>query len=99
MTSQPLSKPLQEMKKAGIWEGISYILLLFIAMPMKYVFDIPEAVRIVGTLHGILFILFMYCIYNAMSKGGLSLSKAVVAFVASLIPFGTFYLDRLVFRC
>ncbi len=97
MSEAILSKPLRDLRTAGIWEGISYLLLLGVAMPLKYMADIPQAVRIVGTLHGILFILFMYTIVIAMSKG-LSFKKGVIAFLASLIPFGTFYLDRLIFE-
>lgn len=93
-----LDKPLQQLKKVGIWEGISYLILLFVAMPLKYFANIPEAVRIVGSLHGVLFVLFMFCILNAMLKSKLSFQKAVIAFVASLIPFGTFFLDKLIFE-
>ena len=97
-TYMALDKPLHNLKKVGIWEGISYLVLLFIAMPMKYFADIPEAVRIVGSLHGILFVLFILCIINAMRKSGLSFLKGVIAFIASLIPFGTFFLDKLIFE-
>ncbi len=77
-----LDKPLKDLKKVGIWEGISYLILLFIAMPLKYFGDIPSAVRVVGSAHGFLFILFMYCIFNAMRKSGLSFRKALIALLA-----------------
>ncbi len=97
MSNATVAKPMRDLRTAGIWEGISYLLLLGVAMPLKYLADMPLAVRVVGTLHGILFILFMYTIINAM-RNGLSFKKAVIAFIASLIPFGTFFLDKLIFE-
>lgn len=97
MSNAILAKPMRDLRTAGIWEGISYLLLLGVAMPLKYLADLPQAVRVVGSIHGILFILFMYTIIHAM-RNGLSFKKGVIAFVASLIPFGTFFLDRLIFE-
>ncbi|MFN8238387.1 MAG: DUF3817 domain-containing protein [Chitinophagales bacterium] len=80
----------------GKIEGYSFLVLLFIAMPLKYAADLPIAVRIVGSLHGILFIAFMITIFNAVKKERLSTESAAYAFLLSLIPFGTFFLNRLV---
>ncbi|WP_460685902.1 DUF3817 domain-containing protein [Niabella aquatica] len=79
--------------KIAFSEGISYLLLLLIAMPLKYYADFPEVVKYTGWLHGILFVLF--CIYLLKVWIGLkwSLGKVLIAFVASLVPFGTFLLD------
>lgn len=100
MTNQAteLPKPQRNMRTVGIWEGVSYLILLLIAMPLKYFADIPMAVRIVGTLHGVLFIAFGYTIIRAITASGLSVSKGFIAFVASLVPFGTFFLDKIVFN-
>jgi integral membrane protein len=75
-------------------EGISFLVLLGIAMPLKYLFDFPQAVQIVGMLHGVLFVSFILLAWAAMSameKGYLWLIKA---FALSVIPFGTFVLDK-----
>ena len=80
----------------GKIEGYSFLILLFIAMPLKYAADLPIAVRIVGSLHGILFIAFLITIIIAVKKGRLSTESAAYAFLLSLIPFGTFFLNRLV---
>ncbi len=72
-------------------EGYSYLALLFIAMPMKYIFGYPLAVKIVGMTHGILFILFCILLLQAWEKTNWSLKENILFFVASLIPFGTFY--------
>ncbi|MEP7128906.1 MAG: DUF3817 domain-containing protein, partial [Chitinophagales bacterium] len=52
------------LRLAGITEGISFLVLLFIAMPLKYFADIPEAVKYTGWLHGLLFILYLVALAN-----------------------------------
>lgn len=79
--------------KIAFLEGISYLLLLLVAMPLKYFANIPEGVKYVGWAHGVLFVLF--CVYLLKVWIGLkwSFGKALLAFIASLLPFGTFVLD------
>lgn len=72
-------------------EGYSYLILLFIAMPMKYEFGYPMAVKIAGMIHGILFILFCLLLVIAWKDSKWTFSENIIFFVASLIPFGTFY--------
>lgn len=91
-------KDIQRFLQVGHAEGISYLVLLGVAMPLKYLFNIPEAVRIVGSLHGILFVAFMFMIAWLVVQKKMTLIEAVKAFVLSLVPFGTFYLRRLVAR-
>ena len=79
--------------RIGFWEGISYLLLLFIAMPLQYVMNYPEAVRLIGTLHGFLFVGFMAILFYCLLTKALSLKAVIRAFMLSLIPFGTFYLS------
>jgi len=85
--------------KRLIWighaEGISYLLLLGIAMPLKYMWGFPEAVKITGSLHGILFVLFVFALINAKMDVKLSTGKIVLGFLASIVPFGTFFLARI----
>ena len=87
-------KDLRRFMFIALLEGISYLLLLCIAMPLKYFANIPEAVKYVGWAHGVLFVL--YCIYLLKVWMGYKWSfwKASWAFIASLLPFGTFVLDR-----
>jgi len=80
----------------GKIEGYSYLVLLFIAMPLKYGFDFPQLVRPLGTLHGILFVVFMILLAILFFKKQLTFKKSFLAFALSLIPFGTFYLKRLI---
>jgi integral membrane protein len=79
----------------GFWEGISYLVLLFVAMPLKYWAGMDMAVKAVGSAHGALFVLFMLATAWAWKEGVLNFKQCVVAFLLSLVPFGTFRLHRL----
>ena len=74
----------------ALLEGTSLLVLLLIAMPLKYHFDMPEAVKLIGPIHGFLFLAFNAVLFGYAAKGHLSGVKAVLGFFASLIPFGTF---------
>ncbi|UEG49193.1 DUF3817 domain-containing protein [Ferruginibacter lapsinanis] len=80
----------------GKIEGYSYLILLGIAMPLKYILNEPKYVRLFGTVHGILFVLFMVLQLLMLLKVKMSFKKAAIAFLLSLLPFGTFFLKRLV---
>lgn len=80
----------------GKIEGYSYLVLLFIAMPLKYLFEMPQAVKIFGMVHGVLFVLFMLSIAALLGTKKLTFKGAFSAFFLSFIPFGTFYLGKLV---
>ncbi|MDE3840071.1 hypothetical protein C0966_12000 [Bacillus methanolicus] len=77
----------------GIIEGISYLVLLFIAMPLKYFADLPVFVQFFGMVHGILFVLFVLCLLVVWFRHRWSFIRVFWAFIASLLPFGTFVLD------
>ncbi|ALS21736.1 MULTISPECIES: DUF3817 domain-containing protein [Paenibacillus] len=85
--------PLGRLRLAALYEGISYLVLLLIAMPLKYFADFPMAVRIVGALHGLLFILFLIAVAQVMFVHRWSIMRGIGALIASLVPFGTFVLD------
>ena len=78
----------------GNIEGISYLLLLGIAMPLKYFFGFPMAVKIVGMAHGVLFIAYCLLLALQMRANKWNLLFGIYLFVATLIPFGTFVTDR-----
>ncbi len=75
-------------------EGVSFLVLLFVAMPLKYGFDMPIATKIAGSIHGALFMLFCLFLYQAARAHGWSYSFRSLAFVSSLLPFGMFWLDK-----
>jgi integral membrane protein len=94
MNKEALLKLLHRFRMVAIAEGISFLILLLIAMPLKYMFDLPQAVKFFGWIHGALFVLFIYsafAVFTAFKKDFLWLGKA---FLASIIPFGTFILDK-----
>lgn len=74
----------------SIVEGSSLLLLLFIAVPLKRLMDMPEAVSIIGPIHGILFIAFNLLLLWNLLKGPLNAGQALLGFIASLLPFGSF---------
>ena len=85
---------LKKFRIASFVEGLSYLTLLFIAMPIKYIGGNPIPVKIVGMTHGLLFFLFIYCLYIVATECKWSKKFTIVAFISSLIPFGMFFLDK-----
>ena len=78
-------------------EGCSYLLLGF-TMILKYKFSMPQPNYIVGLAHGILFVLYIVLLLQVSFLHRWSIVKIVMAFLASLIPLGTFYADKVLFR-
>lgn len=81
-------------RKVAFAEGISFIVLLFIAMPLKYWAGYPMAVTIVGGLHGVLFVAFAVLAWEVKSSYKMNWGWLFKAFVASIIPFGTFVMEK-----
>jgi integral membrane protein len=88
-----LSTPLGRLRAVALFEGVSFLLLLGIAMPLKYLAGRPEAVRVVGLAHGLLFVLFLGALAHVALNRRWSPWRAGGALLASLLPFGTFVLD------
>lgn len=89
-----LSTPLARLRTIGFAEGTSFLLLLGIAMPLKYLAGMPMAVKLVGWAHGVLFVLYCLSILDVMRKERWPLSKGALAFIAAWLPFGPFVFDR-----
>lgn len=81
-------------RRMGIAEGISFLLLLFVAMPLKYLADQPQYVTYIGWAHGALFIAFMVMALEIKSAFDKGFGWLVKAFIAAILPFGTFYFDK-----
>jgi integral membrane protein len=88
-----MNKAVHFLRISALVEAISYMLLVAVAMPLKYIGHMPGAVRVVGMLHGILFVLFCFALARAMIVARWPLSRGALLFVASLLPFGPFLLD------
>jgi integral membrane protein len=84
---------LRQLRLVALFEGASFLILLFVAMPLKYVAGMPLAVRIAGSIHGALFIWFVVALYRAARARDWPRRRSMTAFVASILPFGTFVFD------
>lgn len=89
-----MKEPIEFLRKTALIEGISYLVLLGIAMPLKYIWGQPQAVKVVGMLHGILFVIFCAALLYVTIVARWPLSRAALVFLASIIPFGPWLVDR-----
>lgn len=88
-----LNNPLDRLRVIGMMEGASFLVLLGIAMPLKYLAGQPQAVRVVGMLHGVLFILFVAAVLQASVALRWPPRRVLAALAASVLPFGPFVFD------
>ena len=89
-----MKKTFNWFRKVAYAEGVSFLVLLFIAMPLKYFAATPLAVTVAGGLHGVLFIGFIVLVYLVKEEYKKDWRWLVKAFLASILPFGTFVMDR-----
>jgi integral membrane protein len=95
MILQLLTTPLGRLRILGFFEGISLILLVFIAVPLKYWGGQPALVKVLGPIHGLLFTMFVLATLSAaVSYHWKFRETSWKILVACMIPFGTFYIDR-----
>ena len=98
MIANLLKTSIGRLRIIAFLEGVSFLILLFIAMPMKYLMGMPMMVRQVGMAHGVLFIVFLFAVIQVMIDKQWSVWKGLIAVGASLVPFGTFVLDAKVLK-
>lgn len=89
-----LQSPVGRVRIIGFAEGVSFLLLMGVAMPLKYLAGQPLAVKYLGWAHGLLFILLCLAILQAFAGGALSFKRSLLTFLAALVPFGPFLIDR-----
>ena len=82
----------------ALLEGVSYLLLLFIATPIKYLANDPQYVKMLGMPHGLLFIGYVLLAFLLKSHYKWNTKSFFIVLICSLIPFGTFYADKKYFR-
>ena len=85
---------IKTLRIVGFMEGISFLLLLFIAMPLKYIWDNPILVKYVGMGHGVLFIVFLAILFVVCEKQKWSIKMIILGLIASILPFGPFVFDH-----
>jgi len=89
-----LTTSIGRLRLTSIVEGISLILLMLVAMPLKYIWGDPSMVTSVGRIHGLLWVVFCFALIDAKSNKGWTIKQALVPFIASMLPFGPFVVDR-----
>ena len=89
-----MKNPVPSLRTLGLIEGASLLLLVGIAMPLKYVWGKPEAVRVIGMAHGLLWVAFVIMLARTILIAKWPLKRGALIFVASLIPFGPWLVDR-----
>jgi integral membrane protein len=97
MVDKLLKTALGRLRIVAFIEGCSYLLLGF-TMILKYKFSMPQPNYIVGLAHGMLFVLYIVLLVQVSFLHRWNILKMLMAFLASLIPFGTFYADKVLFR-
>lgn len=86
--------PIPFLRKVALAEAVSFLVLLGIAMPLKYMAGLPIAVKFAGWIHGVLFVTFCIALFRAWMGARWPVSRAAVLFIAALLPFGPFVIDR-----
>lgn len=89
-----MKTPVSFLRSVALLEAVSFLLLLFIAMPLKYGLGMPMAVKIMGSVHGGLFVLFCFALWRVLMTTNWPLGRAALVFIASLVPFMPFIIDR-----
>ncbi|MCU0354732.1 MAG: DUF3817 domain-containing protein [Cytophagales bacterium] len=79
-------------------EGVSFLVILFVTMPLKYAFQMPQPNKVFGMAHGLLFVLYVFAVIQVRIEQNWSFKKTGLALLASIIPFGTFWADAKLFR-
>lgn len=93
-----LHTPLGRLRFIGLWEGISFLVLLGIAMPLKYLAGWPDAVRVVGMAHGILFMLYVAATIQAAMEYEWPFRRTLIVLAASILPAGPFVVDARILK-
>jgi len=97
MISQLSQTWLGKLRIVAFMEGCSYLLFAF-TMPLKYVYHITGPNKVIGMAHGLLFVLYILLVIKVALQDKWPIMKTFWAFLASIIPFGTFYADKKLFR-
>lgn len=89
---------IKTLSQVGMLEGMSFLLLLGVAMPLKYMYGMSEAVRFVGSAHGVLFIAYLLVLFSTANRVKFPLWGMPLGVIAAILPFGPFAFDYLLKR-
>ena len=93
-----LKTPLGRLRVIGWWEGVSFLVLLGVAMPLKYFADLPLAVRVVGLAHGVLFMLYVLAAIQAATEHDWPWKRTALVLLAAVLPAGPFVVEARILR-
>jgi len=94
VADQRVRNPVPTLRRAGLFEACSFLILVGVAMPLKYFAGQPGAVKVFGWIHGLLFMVFCAALLRTIVVARWPLPRAALIFVAALLPFGPFVVDR-----
>jgi integral membrane protein len=89
-----LKSPIGRLRAIGLVEGVSFLILLGVAMPLKYFAGLPQTVKVVGWIHGLLFITFCMVLLQTRLDAKWNAWQTATILVAALLPFGPFVIDK-----
>jgi integral membrane protein len=89
-----MKNPIPFLRKVALAEAVSFLVLMGVAMPLKYFMDIPVAVKVAGWIHGVLFVTFCGALLQTMIVAKWPVLRSAMIFIAALLPFGPFVVDR-----
>lgn len=90
-----LTNSLYRFRKIALVEGVSFLLILFVSMPLKYYMDIPIVNKYFGWVHGILFIVYILLAVEIVIRRKINIWQFLRVIIASIIPFGTFFNEKM----
>jgi len=94
VAEQGVRNPVPTLRRIGLLEACSFLILVGVAMPLKYFAGQPGAVKVFGWIHGLLFMVFCGALLRTIVIARWPLARAALIFVAALLPFGPFVVDR-----
>jgi len=94
VADQGVRNPVPMLRRLGLLEACSFLILVGVAMPLKYFAGQPGAVKVFGWIHGLLFIIFCGALLRTVVVAQWPMARAALIFVAALLPFGPFVVDR-----
>jgi integral membrane protein len=89
-----MKNPVTLLRRTALLEAVSYLILLGVAMPLKYIWNIPEAVKVMGWIHGALFVVLCVALLQVLISAKWPVVRAALVFLASLVPLVPFFMDR-----
>jgi integral membrane protein len=90
----PMLPDVARLRWVGFIEGVSFLVLVLVGMPLKYALDWPWVVKVAGPIHGALFVLYFTLLFLVWRRHAWPLGRVVVCATASLLPFGPWLIDR-----